>query len=67
MPLSAHYHGHGDAVMRAMKKEYGARKAERIFYATEQKLNAKKKPCSMCDTLAHHMQRGAFRKGARHA
>ena len=37
MPLSKHYGGHGEKVMRAMKKEYGDEKGERVFYATENK------------------------------
>lgn len=36
MPLGKHFGGHGEAVMADMKKRYGA-KAERIFYATENK------------------------------
>ena len=43
MPLSKHFSGHGEAIMAAMKKRYG-HKAERIFYATEQKHKVKKKP-----------------------
>lgn len=36
MPISKHYGGHGEEVMRSMRKQYGP-KAERIFYATENK------------------------------
>jgi hypothetical protein len=42
MPLSKYYHGHGESVMKDMKKRYGAKKGERVFYATANK--AKKKP-----------------------
>ena len=37
MPLSKYYKGHGEEVMRAMKKEYGEEKGERVFYATANK------------------------------
>lgn len=37
MPLSKHYGGHGEKVMRAMKEQYGAEEGERVFYATENK------------------------------
>jgi hypothetical protein len=37
MPLSKYYGGHGEKVMRNMKKQYGSEKGERIFYATENK------------------------------
>jgi hypothetical protein len=37
MPLSKHYKGKGEKVMKAMKKEYG-KNAEAIFYATENKM-----------------------------
>lgn len=40
MPLSKHFGGHGESVMRDMKRRYGAEKGERVFYATE---NARKK------------------------
>ncbi len=38
MPLSKHYKGHGEEVMANMKKEYGSKKGERVFYATENKM-----------------------------
>lgn len=38
MPISKHYGGHGDEVMSSMSKTYGADKAKRVFYATENKL-----------------------------
>ena len=41
MPLGKHYSGQGAEVMKSMKKQYGAR-AERIFYATENKMKSKK-------------------------
>ena len=38
MPLSKHFGGNGAEVMANMVKEYGdAKKAKRIFYATENK------------------------------
>lgn len=37
MPLSKHYGGRGEAVMRSMKKRYGAKKGKEVFYATENK------------------------------
>lgn len=44
MPLSKHHGGHGDEVMANMKKQYGDKKAERVFYATENKKKGKRKP-----------------------
>jgi len=38
MPLAKHYGGSGKKVMQAMKKQYGAKKAKEVFYATENKL-----------------------------
>lgn len=44
MPVSKHYSGHGDKVMRAMKKTYGdPETAKRVFYATENKRKNEKK------------------------
>lgn len=43
MPLSKHYGGHGEKVMSSMKKQYGAEKGERVFYATENKKKSKSK------------------------
>jgi hypothetical protein len=37
MPISKYYGGHGEKVMQSMKKEYGAKKGERVFYATANK------------------------------
>ena len=38
MPISKHFGGRGVKVMAAMKKTYGStKKAERVFYATENK------------------------------
>ena len=37
MPLSAHYGGKGAKVMKSMVGTYGAKKAKRVFYATENK------------------------------
>lgn len=35
MPLSRYYAGKGAEVMKSMTKTYGAKKAKRVFYATE--------------------------------
>ncbi len=38
MPLSKHYGGHGEKVMKSMMKTYKSKKtAKRVFYATENK------------------------------
>jgi hypothetical protein len=37
MPIDKYYKGHGDEVMSNMKKEYGAKKGEQVFYATANK------------------------------
>jgi hypothetical protein len=37
MPLSKHYGGKGDKVMKKMKKKYGKKKGKKVFYATENK------------------------------
>lgn len=37
MPLSKYYGGHGEKVMRSMKKKYGEEKGEDVFYATKNK------------------------------
>lgn len=34
MPLKKYFKGHGEKVMANMKKEYGAKKGESVFYAT---------------------------------
>lgn len=41
MPKSEYFGGHGDKVAANMKKEYGAEKGERVFYATANKRKAK--------------------------
>ena len=38
MPISKYYKGHGEEVMASMKKEYGSKKGERVFYATKNKM-----------------------------
>lgn len=44
MPVSKHYDGHGEKVMRAMKRTYGdTETAKRVFYATENKKKNQKK------------------------
>lgn len=43
MPLSKHYGGHGEKVMKSMMKTYGPEKAKEVFYATENKRKAGKK------------------------
>ena len=43
MPISKHYGGHGDKVMRSMKETYPSeKKAEQVFYATENKRKKKR-------------------------
>ena len=45
MPVSKHYHGHGEKVMSAMKRTYGdTEKAKRVFYATEKAREQGKRP-----------------------
>jgi len=43
MPVSKYYGGHGAKVMAAMKKQYGEKKGERVFYATANKEKSKHK------------------------
>lgn len=42
MPISKYYSGHGEKVMAAMKKEYGAKKGKQVFYATANKQKQRK-------------------------
>ena len=37
MPISEYYRGSGEKVMRSMKKRYGKKAGERVFYATANK------------------------------
>ena len=37
MPLSKYYGGSGEKVMKDMKKRYGEKKGESVFYATANK------------------------------
>lgn len=37
MPLSAYFSGHGEQVMHRLKRRYGPKAGERIFYATAKK------------------------------
>ncbi len=42
-PISEHYDGSGEEVMRKMSKTYkNPKTAKRVFYATENKMNSKK-------------------------
>lgn len=43
MPLSKYYGGHGEKVMKSMKKQYGDEKAKKVFYATANSLGPSKK------------------------
>ena len=43
VPLSKHFGGKGEKVMAAMKRQYGAEKGERVFYAIESKRKKSKK------------------------
>lgn len=40
MPISGYYKGHGEKVMKSMKKQYGAKKGKSVFYATAAKRGA---------------------------
>ena len=42
MPVSKYFKGHGEKVMAAMKEQYGAKKGERVFYATANKKKRKR-------------------------
>lgn len=39
MPISKYFKGKGEKVMKNMKKKYGEKKGEQVFYATANKLN----------------------------
>jgi hypothetical protein len=42
MPISKHFKGHGTEVMKSMEKTYPDKEtAERVFYATENKMKKK--------------------------
>lgn len=41
MPVNKYFKGHGDKVMANMKKEYGEKKGESVFYATANKKGEK--------------------------
>ena len=41
MPLNKYFGGKGEKVMKDMKKEYGAKEGERVFYATKNKQKGK--------------------------
>ena len=45
MPINKYFKGMGEDVMSSMKKTYGPKKAEKVFYATsnKQNMNTKKK------------------------
>ncbi len=40
MPIAQYFGGHGEAVLSHMKKTYGEKKAESVFYATKNKLKS---------------------------
>jgi len=42
VPLSKYFHGAGSKVMASMKAQYGAKKGERVFYATANKKKRKR-------------------------
>ena len=54
MPLSKYYGGHGDEVMAKMKKEYGGKKGERVFYATKNAMKNKANRTVMGRKVIHH-------------
>lgn len=41
MPINSYFKGRGKEVMSNMKKEYGDKKGESVFYATANKRDAK--------------------------
>lgn len=41
MPISKYFKGHGEEVMEDMKKRYGEKKGESVFYATANKRDMK--------------------------
>lgn len=43
MPLDRYFKGKGEQVMRNMKREYGDKKGESVFYATLNKRKALRK------------------------
>ena len=43
MPISGYFKGHGEEVMANMKKEYGGKKGEQVFYATANKKGVRPK------------------------
>lgn len=43
MPLDRYFKGHGEKVMANMKKQYGSKKGEQVFYAT---VNSRKEKAS---------------------
>lgn len=57
MPLSKYFGGHGEEVMASMEKTYGPEKAERVFYATENKNKKKKKGRASMRALRNHKRR----------
>ena len=46
MPIDKYFKGSGSKVMRNMKKEYGDKKGESVFYATANKKKMKPKSVS---------------------
>lgn len=46
MPLSEYFKGSGDKVMKNMKKQYGEKSGESVFYATANKQKMKPKKAS---------------------
>jgi hypothetical protein len=49
MPLSKYFGGHGEKVMKDMKKKHGDKEGKSIFYATSNK-NKKKRDKKGIDT-----------------
>lgn len=41
MPIANYYGGNGKKVMSTMRKEYGSKKGEQVFYATNNKKKTK--------------------------
>lgn len=63
MPVSKYYGGHGEEVMRDMKRRYGKKRGERVFYATANKHG--KKPRGSGVFTDEELKQGFRRIGGR--
>ena len=57
MPISKYFHGSGNKVMANMKKEYGSKEGESVFYAT-----ANKNKLKGSSKAKHNLAQGFRRK-----